>query len=130
MLTKPFWPMLHRTLNFSAPALNPVVPRFRLQHIGQGFQTLVSFGITQEAHDVFQSMSELTITIDSHVRGSGQVWDFANLIDWRNVVQHRLMSLPTGQEIPYGEVSNVLLYEAVRHAAIIFRFVSPFALEH
>jgi hypothetical protein len=38
------------------------------------------------------------------------------------------MSLPTGDELEYGEVSSVCLYESIRHAAIIYSVAVTFPL--
>jgi len=38
------------------------------------------------------------------------------------------MSLPIGDELPQGEISSVCLYEAIRHAAIIYSVAVTFAL--
>jgi hypothetical protein len=77
---------------------------------------------------VLQSMVDLTIIIDCHCRGTKPIKDFTPFIDRRNSVQHKLMSLPTGDELVEDEVASVYLYEAIRHAAFIYSTAVTFPL--
>jgi hypothetical protein len=101
---------------------------FPLKKLGQGFQDLLAFGINEAAASVLQDMADLTIVIDLHCRGIRPISDMTVLIDKRNAVQHSLMSLTRGDELNYGEVNSVCLYESVRHAAIIYSAAVTFPL--
>jgi hypothetical protein len=89
---------------------------------------LVPLGINNDAANVFQSMVDLTLVIDSHCRGINPITDFKVFIEKRNAIQHSLMSLPTGDELEDGEISSVCLYESIRHTAIIYSVAVTFPL--
>lgn len=99
-----------------------------VERLGQGFQDLLAFGINDSAASVFQAMTDLAAVIDCHLRGIKPISDIVAFIDRRNVVQHSLMSLPRGDELNYGEVNSVCLYESIRHAAIIYSAAVTFPL--
>jgi hypothetical protein len=123
-LSKPYWPLLARiTINPTQNILNGLV-----MGIGRGFQDLLAFGLNDGAGTVVQAMAELTIIIDCHCRGIRHILDIVDLIDMRNAVQHSLMSLPTGDELDYGQVSSICLYESIRHTAIIYSAAVTFPL--
>lgn len=73
-------------------------------------------------------MAELTTIINDHTSGTKPILDMALFIDHRNAAQHSLMSLPTGDELEYGEISSTCLYESVRLAAIIYSGAVTFPL--
>jgi len=77
---------------------------------------------------VIQSMVDLTIVIDCHCRGRIPIKNFTAFIDRRNSVQHRLISLPSGQELLDEEVTNICLYESIRNAALIYSAAVTFPL--
>jgi hypothetical protein len=103
-------------------------PKFLSRKIGKGFQALVAFGINNNAANVLQSMADITFTIDSHCRGIKPISDLGAFISARNSIQHSLMSLPKGDELEYGEVSSICLYESIRHTAIIYSVAVTFPL--
>lgn len=121
-MRKPHWPLLRRAI--TTDDAHSVSPR----NLGQAFQTLVSFGININAANVLQSMVDLTFNIESHCRGINLISDLKVFIEKRNAIQHSLMSLPTGDELEYGEISSVCLYESIRHAAIIYSVAVTFPL--
>jgi hypothetical protein len=121
---KPYWPLLVRnTIN-----LTQNIPNALVMGIGRGFQDLLAFGINDSAVTVFQAMIDLSVVIDHHCRGIRPIVDIVDLIDTRNAIQHSLMSLPTGDELEYGQVSSVCLYESIRHTAIIYSAAVTFPL--
>jgi hypothetical protein len=77
---------------------------------------------------VLQQMVDLTIVIDCHCRGTIPIKDFTAYIDRRNSVQHRLMSLPSGEELLEEEVTSTCLYESIRHTALIYSAAVTFPL--
>jgi len=77
---------------------------------------------------VLQAMADISVIIDHHCRGIQAIANFELYIRQRNTLQHRLMSLPKGEELEYGEVSSICLYESIRHTAIIFSAAVTFAL--
>lgn len=123
-LCKPYWPLLVR----SNVLLTQNIPNWLAAKRGQGFQDLLAFGINDSAAAVFQAMLDLTIVIDHHCRGIGPTVDIVDLIDTRNAIQYSLMSLPTGDELEYGQVSSICLYEAIRYTAIIYSAAVTFPL--
>jgi hypothetical protein len=73
-------------------------------------------------------MVDLTVVIDYHCRGVRPIVDIVDFIDTRNAIQHSLMSLLTGDELNYGQVSSVCLYESIRYTAIIYSAAVTFPL--
>jgi hypothetical protein len=122
-LSKPYWPLLNRTIRSTKD-----IPKFPLRSLGQGFQDLLAFGINVDVASVLQAIGDLTTVIDCHCRGIKHISNLTILIDRRNLIQHRLMSLPKGDELNYGEVSSVCLYESIRNATIIFSVAVTFPL--
>ena len=96
--------------------------------IGRGFKDLLGFGVTDSAAKVFHEMLVLTVVIDRHCRGITPIAEIVDLVDTRNAIQHSLMSLPTGDELDYGQITSVCLYEAIRHSAIIYSAAVIFPL--
>jgi len=84
------------------------------------FQTLVSNGISKKAAEVLQDMAKLTTVIECHTKGVNAITDMTLFIDRRNSIQHRLISLPIGEDLNNGEASNILIYDAVRYTAMIY----------
>jgi len=126
-LSKPHWPLLERTLKFPRLELDESV-RYPLTRLGESFQELRYFGISGGMARVLQQMVDFTILIDCHCRGTIPIKDFTSYIDRRNSVQHRLMSLPSGDELLEEEVTSVSLYESIRHAAFIYSAAVTFPL--
>lgn len=123
-LGKPYWPLLVR----NTIDLTQSIPTGLIMRSGRGFQDLLAFGINDSAATVLQAMVDLSVVIDHHCRGIRPIVDIIDLIDTRNTIQHGLMSLPTGEELEYGQVSSVYLYESIRHAAIIYSAAVTFPL--
>lgn len=121
--TKPSWPLLQRAIDHvaSKPIFEAThVQRFQLEHLAQGFAPLSSIALTSELSQILQLMADLTVTIDGYFRGSSPVYDLEHLIDRRNVTQHRLLSLPHGDELNRDEVQVPWLYEGIRISAMIY----------
>ncbi|PMD48019.1 hypothetical protein L207DRAFT_505123, partial [Hyaloscypha variabilis F] len=121
-LSKPYWPLLRRTEVTDDPH------NFPPGKLGQGFEKLLLFGINKDMANVLHSMVELTHIIDFHCRGVTSILDLGLFIEQRNTLQHSLMSLATGDELKYGEISSVCLYESIRHTAIIFSIAVTFPM--
>lgn len=96
--------------------------------LGQAFQTLIVFGITDDAANILQALADLTVVIECFCREIAPVPELSTVIDRRNFVQHALLSLPTADELESGEVGSVHLYEAVRYAALIYSVAVTFPL--
>lgn len=103
-------------------------PNFPPKTLSKRWKELLAFGITEDFAIVLQAMADLTIIIDEHCRGINAIPDFNMYIRQRNTLQHRLMSLPKGEDLEYGEVSSVCLYESIRHTAVIYSTAVTFAL--
>jgi len=67
-----------------------------------------------------QRFGTWSMTIDLHHRGVKPICDMALFMDRRNAIQHRLMSLPSGDELEPGEVSSPHMYESIRLSGIIY----------
>jgi len=121
-LCRPYWPLLSRTTTTDDTRI------VLSEGLGRAFRSLCRFGINSDAANVLQSMVDLTLIIDSHCRGISPIPDLRDFIEKRNAIQHSLMSLSTGDELPYGEISSVCLYESIRFAAIIYSVAVTFPL--
>lgn len=126
-LSKPYWQLLDRTAKVDTSRSSELL-YYPLKSLGHGFQGLKVFGISDNAACVLQDLADLTIAIECYSRGIAPVLDLAMLMDRRNCVQHALLSLPTADELEFGEVSSVSLYEAIRYAAIIYSIAVTFPL--
>jgi len=126
-LSKPHWRLLERTLKFPRLELDDSV-RYPLTKLGESFPELRYFGLNEAMARVLQEMVDLTILIDCHCRGTIPIKNFTAYIDRRNSVQHRLMSLPSGDELFEEEVISVCLYKSIRYAAFIYSAAVTFPL--
>ncbi|KAH8800220.1 hypothetical protein F5884DRAFT_546946 [Xylogone sp. PMI_703] len=122
-LSKPYWPLLARIMPAAYEA-----PDFPPKTISKQFLELQTLGISNEATAIFQAIADLTVVIDHHCRGINFISDINVFVRQRNTLQYRLMSLPKGEELEYGEVQSVCLYESIRHAAILFSAAVTFPL--
>ncbi|RFU27625.1 hypothetical protein B7463_g8700, partial [Scytalidium lignicola] len=122
-LSKPFWPLLVRTIPTTYET-----PNFPPKTTGRRFQDLLTLGINDAATTILQAIADLTVIIDHHCRGINFIPDINIFVRHRNTLQHRLMSLPRGEELEYGEVNSICLYESIRHTAILFSVAVTFAL--
>jgi len=116
-LKKPYWKFLKRS---QQSQWTYEVPALLRGDIGTAFAVLVPCAITEEAAGILSDMAELTAVIKCHVRGVQTIADISAFIDRRNGIQHRLMSLPAGEELRLGEVSSIRMYEVIRYAAMIY----------
>lgn len=124
--SKPHWPLLIRPhLEWSR---NDDLLSFSLGDLGQSFPALIGHGITNQTASVFQAMADLTKVINAHCRGVKVISNMPAFIHRRNAVQHRLMSLPSGNEIESGEIRSTRMYDAIRNAAMIYSAAVTFPL--
>jgi len=126
-LTRPHWQLLSRGLKFPPVELNESV-RHPLPLLASQFPPLLHFGITPSLLRVLHEMANVTVLIDCHTRGTIPIRNFTAFIDRRNSLQHRLMSLPSSQDLPDQEVTSPLLYEAIRSTAILYSGAVTFPL--
>jgi hypothetical protein len=126
-LSKPHWPLLDRTAKAGASSGNKVI-YYPLKRLGESFQDLKLFGITDDAANILQALADLTVVIECYCRGIAPVPDLSTVIDRRNFVQHALLLLPTADELEFAEVSYVRLYEAIRYTALIYSVAVTFPL--
>jgi hypothetical protein len=126
-LSKPYWPLLGRTAKVTT-SHGIGLPYYPLKNLGQGFHALRVIGISDNAASVLQALADLTVVIECYSRGLAPVPDLSAVIDRRNFVQHALLCLPTADELDFGEVSNIYLYESIRYTAIIYSIAVTFPL--
>jgi hypothetical protein len=119
-IQKPHFPFLDRWIHEPHDSCASLASHLSRESLATGFQDIVDGGITETAANVFETMADLTVEIEMHHRGVKPICDMALFMDRRNAVQHRLMSLPTGDELEPGEVGSTRMYEAIRLAAIIY----------
>jgi hypothetical protein len=126
-LSKPYWPLLDRTVKIGASNGNKVI-YYPLKSLGQGFKALKEFGITGDAANTLQALADLTVFTECYSRGIAPVSDLSEVIDRRNFVQHSLLSLPTADELDFADVSSARLYDAIRYSALIYSIAVTFPL--
>lgn len=118
-MSKPHFPLLDRWKHADSPpgTLATFLPQ---RHLAAEFRKITSIGLNSEALVVLEAMAEHTAVIDSHCKGVVLISDMAGFIDRRNVLQHRLMSLPRSEELSRGDISSLSMYEVIRHTAMIY----------
>lgn len=125
---KPHFPFLDRWIREPDSSRPSAVPSLSQKRLGEGFRDFIDTGITERAASVFRATTNLAIEIDLHHRGVEPISDMTLFMDRRNAIQHRLMSLPTDEELASGEVSSPRMYESVRLAGIIFSAAVTFPM--
>lgn len=116
----PHFPFLDRWIHEPDDSCASLASSLSRESLATGFQDIVGDGITETVANLFEAMADLTIEIDLHHRGVKPISDMALFMDRRNAVQHRLMSLPIGDELDPEAVSSSHMYESIRLAAIIY----------
>lgn len=62
---------------------------------GHGFNVLRSLGMPEEVVDTFISLGDFSATLDAYCTGRIPKLDLDDILDSRNVVMHKLLSLPS-----------------------------------
>ncbi|PWY88894.1 hypothetical protein BO94DRAFT_623952 [Aspergillus sclerotioniger CBS 115572] len=120
--------LVNATLTLSAPPLpfhplaegSPRTVRDFLDHCSDGRDArsdrMPSLGLTPDLAEVFEGMALYTAIVDRYVRGEIARPDTQEMCDQRNLIQHRLMSLPPAD----GSSEFDRFCEVCRVSAIIY----------
>jgi hypothetical protein len=100
-----------------------------LAHLGTGFSRIFRWrsGFTAPylrlLNDVIQDMVDFTIVLENHANGRYMEQTSQEIIDQRNFVQHRLMSVQSEAEVIAATQRCDPQYEACRLACIVYSFL-------
>lgn len=88
------------------------------------FSGICSFGLCEELIEVFQAMAVYTSVLERYISGESPQMDNQILCDWRNLLQHRVLSLPSRED----ESTASIQYEVFRICALIYSIGVTFPL--
>lgn len=96
------------------------------RQLGSGFRQLHPLCLIDDIWEVIEAMCEVTVAVDHHQRGGPSAPPFHEIVQARNVTQHRLLSLP---EYPLQPPSHAnYMYELCRIAALTYSNIVIFPL--
>lgn len=93
-----------------------------------GFRRFYPIGFNEDLAKTFQSLRAYTSILEKYQEGSLHKVDLCEIGDQRNLIQHRLMSLPSAAELEIAQDNSNNMYETWRLAAIIFSVGVTFPL--
>jgi hypothetical protein len=127
-LAKPNFPLLHPPVSLVASGKHtPDGTATELaRQLGSGFGQLHPLCLINDLWEVIGAMCEVTVAIDHHHRRAPSAPSFHEIVQARNVTQHRLLSLP---EYPLQPPSHAnYMYELCRVAALTYSNIVIFPL--
>jgi len=95
---------------------------------GRGFPALLSFGLTEEVLMVMLDMVNLTVVMEAYSQYTLMNPNLVTLISRKNVIHHRLLSLPSGPTLEKSSGKPHKLYECCRLAAMTYAAAALFTL--
>ncbi|KIW72876.1 hypothetical protein PV04_01037 [Phialophora macrospora] len=142
-LTRPIFPFISHTTTFVQEDGRLAVTQYErdavttdLGQLGTGFWQVWSLNAASTAAyldlllEVIQDMGDFTVVVENHASGRWIPRTSPEIIDQRNFVEHKLMSLQTEQElIGSGRLAVEDLdvqYESCRLACIVYSFIVIF----
>jgi hypothetical protein len=93
-----------------------------------GFRGLAPLGLTEQALSVFQDMRGYSALLDKYCRGETWTYTRMEIVDMRNAVQHRLVSLPLSSDLTDVTIQQAGIYECCRLTALIYACAVTFPL--
>lgn len=85
-----------------------------------GFRGLTPLGVTEQALGVFRDLRGYSTLLDKFCCGDTGTYTRMELIDMRNAVQHRLVSLTLGSDLGDVTVQQAGVYECCRLTAVLY----------
>jgi hypothetical protein len=142
-LTRPIFPFISHTTTFVREDGRLAVTQHEhdavaidLGQLGTGFWQVWSLNAASTAAyldlllEVIQDMADFTVVVENHASGRWMPRTSPEIIDQRNFVQHKLMSLQTEEELIVSgglAVEDIdVQYESCRLACIIYSFIVVF----
>jgi hypothetical protein len=96
--------------------------------VWSGFRELTPLGLTEEALGVFRDMRRYNALLEKYCDGDMWTYTRMELIDMRNAVQHRLVSLPLGSDLGDVTMQQVGIYECCRLTVLLYACAVTFPL--
>lgn len=93
-----------------------------------GFRGLIPLGLTEQALDVFRDMRGYSSLLEKYYCGEAPTCTHMEMIDMRNAVQHRLVSLPLGSDRKHLTMHQTGIYECCRLTALLYACAVTFPL--
>jgi hypothetical protein len=88
------------------------------------FSGIYSLGLSEGFIEVFQAMAAYTSVLERYISGDSSQLNNQTLCDWRNLLQHRVLSLPPRNDKTVASIQ----YEVFRLSALIYSFGVTFPL--
>jgi hypothetical protein len=123
-LIKPLFPYISLSDSYSQPDWPPGIALLLPIYGKEDFDELLSLGLPTDLVHILRDMYSYSIVIKLYSQGIVTGASHMVMADRRNWIQHRLLSLPTADELE--TVSPV--YEAIRLAAISYSLLTIFPL--
>ncbi|KAI9822667.1 MAG: hypothetical protein M1827_000386 [Pycnora praestabilis] len=131
--SKPFFPSLkcQKPPNGCFRTFDDTFYPTTLHNLGRSFSELRKYGFDDQIIALLYDMCHHTITLDSYCRGTLLRPNLRTMVDRRNVIQHRILSLPHVHEVE-GPLHGDYIYESFRLTMLIYSIaviypVPPFA---
>jgi hypothetical protein len=93
-----------------------------------GFTGLIPLGLTEQALDVFRDMRGYSSLLQKYCCGEAPTCTRLEMIDMRNAVQHRPVSLPLGSDGKDMTMQQTCIYECCRLTALLYACAVTFPL--
>lgn len=88
------------------------------------FSKIYALGLPEGLVEVFQAMAGYTSVLERYISGESPQMDNQTLCDWRNLLQHRALSLPSEEDKPTANIHH----EVFRICALIYSIGVTFPL--
>jgi len=92
------------------------------------FMGLIPLGLAGQALDVFRDMRGYNSLLQKYCCGEAPTCTRIEMIDMRNAVQHRLVSLPLGSDRKHTTMQQTGIYECCRLTALLYACAVTFPL--
>lgn len=121
----------------SRTILNNVIPTYtqRLPDLDNdepmcwsGFRGLAPLGLNEQAVGVFRDMRGYSALLEKYCCGESWTYTRMEIVDMRNAVQHRLVSLPLGSDLGDVTMQQAGMYECCRLTALLYACAVTFPL--
>lgn len=107
----------------SLPELGHGEPMFR-----SGFRGLAPLGLNEQVLSVFRDLRAYSAVLEKYCCGESWTYTRMEIVDMRNAVQHRLVSLPLGSDLDSVTMQQAGMYECCRLTALLYACAVTFPL--
>jgi hypothetical protein len=133
-LSKPPFPFLsfsnrNNNMRDKQPEWPPHIASLLSTHEdGRSFYRFLEVGLTHDLVNVLQDMYSYNVATEMYSQGVLRNLSICVMVDRRNSIQHRLMSLPSAKELNNDHFQPQKIYELCRISAIIYSLLAIFPL--